>query len=1218
MRKFSKNLLFRGAQFCAPLLLLLVIIAVTSLARARPAEAAKKTSDFQAFSWKTRADLVKHLKNGQDSNQIRYSEYGFKIDTRSSTMYLKGRNKPINLTARCHGDDSPYRWWFWVKGNKLRSSGIHWSTDSFIATTKPLTYKNGNYNTNQYTNQGDHAPVKRYEVSKAGGFIKSRGKDLTIKGAKWGVSFYVIDLKEWYNNKNYNKLADDYSGRVFIHTIASIYSAGERRLAGPFTTLASWQAAARARGFDSRGVDDYKDHYNQIIPINNTIKHKLRIYRMHTSKENPVAGKITDDGEVADSCKFKNDYSSKDSSFIDEKKLKAGSVFTLSKIKTYEYGGTKYYLKGIREVHIDENREAQPYAKFMMLDSLNDNPVAGTDKSTDKYTKVDSNDVSKVDSISSKDLMYYKKYNIKVNNHSVSVTKKSKDTKVKSVAAGKKKGLTGKKKWDALADYMKDLHWKNGIKENRIYLVYQEIPEISIKVFNKVYEHVDGKGYVCVSGGTSPVYKEKIQSGDDKIAVNLTKIQERSVAQEKPDKAGCAAVYKTLGSKKYFPKDIKISYTDTNGNDTTKKFSIKDYYYDSANESVGAAGDGFVETDTKKTYSINTGHRDTEKALNAIVKYVYEKVKLNADRSGEVKIEINYYQPKVPNVALIYRRSYDSDGKAVDTLVQTKKLDNTVINSTTDEKNCEGSYGPYPTELTFVKNSEGKWSVSERQPSAGTDNANTLPLVEEAVYKSEIKNYHGAGSDSWSGSGLREKSNYFIEKDSTSHTVKYSTVFKGNAVKLVYGEKQASYTFNVYYARKCNGVLGEWELGKTVTKYVDTTPEEEIKRTRYLTYNDTLEGMGVTTVLKPETYLLQDDLTYAAGNKELVKVLGKKTVLVWPQKSMDSVTVNVFYISEDVIPPTPKPSFPITGGNSSETVTWDDLGHLMGMEEQPSLSSSHNHCESSGRIEEDEVSTVSSSNSSVELEGAADLTLPNGKKDWKNGGKYVPNKLKSKAVTSAYLSRGGVEKHNNKTTFTVKTYRDVYVHHERWGTDENGNRVDQSYRTYDGIQYGFFDVDVKTVYFELLRAEVWKPEKAKVFNYAFPNSEVGDKAELDSDGDCRTLPKALFQLKDYFVLLNNNYPEWGSNNWGESTFGEAWCKINTAALANITLRAPDLTIEEGQQKPSYKDMISTVHANLPGIIKSNWDVQSDILSFFHPRWEEEVCMPKLLCWNELE
>ena len=878
MRKFSKKFIVRGAQFCAPLLLLLVMIAVTSLARARPAKAA---SDFKAFSWKTRGELAKHLRSDRDSNGIKYSDYGFEINTNSSTMYLKGKGE-IDLTARCKGDDSPYRWWFWVKGNKLRSSGIHWSTDSFVATTKPLT---GSYNTNQYARQGDHAPVTRYEVSRRGGFIASKGRDLTINGAKWGISLYVIDLSKWYNNRNYNKLADDFSGRVYLHTIASIYNANERRLAGPFRTLASWTSAARARSFDERGIDDYKDHYNQVIPINNTIRHKLRIYRMHTSKENPVAGKITDDGKVAESCEFKNNKE-QDISFIDEKELKAGSVFTLSNIKTYEYGGTKYYLKGIREVHIDENREAQPYAKFMMLDSLTSNPVAGTDKSTDKYTKVDSNDVSKVDSISSKDLMYYKKYNIKVNNHSVSVTKKSKDTKVKSVVAGKKRGLTGRKKWDALADYMKDLHWKNGIKENRIYLVYQEIPEISIKVFNKVYEHVDGKGYVCVSGGTSPVYKEKIQSGDDTVAVNLTRIQERSIAKEKPDKAGCAAVYKTLGGKKYFPKDIKISYTDTNGNDTTKKFSIKDYYYDSANESVGAAGDGFVETDTKKIYSINTGHRDTEKALNAIVKYVYEKVKLNADRSGEVKIEINYYQPKVPNVALIYRRSYDSDGKAVDTLVQTKKLGNTVINSTTDEKNCEGSYGPYPTELTFVKNSEGKWSVAEGQSSAGTDSTNTLPLVEEAVYKSEIKNYHGAGSDSWSGSGLREKSNYFIEKDSTSHTVKYSTVFKGNAVKLVYGEKQASYTFNVYYARKCNGVLGEWELGKTVTKYVDTTPEEEIKRTRYLTYNDTLEGMGVTTVLKPETYLLQDDLTYAAGNKELVKVLGKRTVLVWRSRSL--------------------------------------------------------------------------------------------------------------------------------------------------------------------------------------------------------------------------------------------------------------------------------------------------------------------------------------------
>ena len=141
-----------------------------------------------------------------------------------------------------------------------------------------------------------------------------------------------------------------------MHTIASIYNANERRLAGPFRTLASWTSAARARSFAASGIDDYKDHYNQVLPINKTIRHTLRIYRMHTSKKNPVAGKITDDGEVADSCKF-----GRNSSFIDEKELKAGSVFTLSNIKTYEYGGTKYYLKGIREVHIDDKGKAQPY-----------------------------------------------------------------------------------------------------------------------------------------------------------------------------------------------------------------------------------------------------------------------------------------------------------------------------------------------------------------------------------------------------------------------------------------------------------------------------------------------------------------------------------------------------------------------------------------------------------------------------------------------------------------------------------------------------------------------------------------------------------------------------------------------------------------------------------------------------------------------------------------
>ena len=199
MRKFSKKFIVRGVRFCTPLLLLLVMVAVTSLARARPAKAA---SDFKTFCWEDRKELKKHLSNDKDSNGIEYNKYGFEVNTGADDHWLRisGSRNPINLKQRCDGkvhDDPkeenkpPYRYWFWVKGNKLRSSGIHWSTDGFVATTKPLT---GSYNIDQYARQGVHAPVTRYEVSRRGGFIASKGRDLTINGAKWGISFYVIDL----------------------------------------------------------------------------------------------------------------------------------------------------------------------------------------------------------------------------------------------------------------------------------------------------------------------------------------------------------------------------------------------------------------------------------------------------------------------------------------------------------------------------------------------------------------------------------------------------------------------------------------------------------------------------------------------------------------------------------------------------------------------------------------------------------------------------------------------------------------------------------------------------------------------------------------------------------------------------------------------------------------------------------------------------------------
>lgn len=347
-------------------------------------------------------------------------------------------------------------------------------------------------------------------------------------------------------------------------------------------------------------------------------------------------------------------------------------------IRKYEENGKQYYLKGIREFYIDEKNEAQNYAKFLILDNFNEDPVTGTDRKTDNYTQVDSSSVANRDSISPKELYFYKMYKLSIGKDGIHETVISNNNKVKKDYGGEnKKGITGKKKWTQIADYLTGCRWKNGIKENRIFLVYQEVPnKSSIKVYNKIYKHVDGKGsdYTCESGATTPVYTEEIQNNDNELTINLNQVQDRSKTAQKPDENGCAVRYKTLNDMKYFAKSITVKYADKDGDDVEKMFSVDDYYYNTATGAVGKAGADFSETDVKKQYSINTGHKDVEKALNAIVGRMREEVKFTAGRSKDVKIYIDYYQPKVPNVALIYRRSYDNEGKAVDTLVKTEEL----------------------------------------------------------------------------------------------------------------------------------------------------------------------------------------------------------------------------------------------------------------------------------------------------------------------------------------------------------------------------------------------------------------------------------------------------------------------------------------------------------------------------------------------------------------
>ena len=135
--KFLKKLVNRGAPKGVPFLLLLMVIGVLAAARARPAEAAG--NGLKAYSWGSRKSFQNYLKNGSDENGIKLSKYGAKFNFSNPKLKIEGRTKPIDLSERCTSKaDSPYRYWFWVKGNKMRTSQTGWHTEYFVATRKPL------------------------------------------------------------------------------------------------------------------------------------------------------------------------------------------------------------------------------------------------------------------------------------------------------------------------------------------------------------------------------------------------------------------------------------------------------------------------------------------------------------------------------------------------------------------------------------------------------------------------------------------------------------------------------------------------------------------------------------------------------------------------------------------------------------------------------------------------------------------------------------------------------------------------------------------------------------------------------------------------------------------------------------------------------------------------------------------------------------------------
>lgn len=1036
----SKKPVVGGVHLRTPLLLLLVVLVVTCFARARPTEVKASrvhynSANFNAYCWDTIDDFKKLIEDKRDTNGIAYKSYNPKFHYKNHTMKTSGGT--IDLHERCGEDgkeDTPYRYWFWIKGNKLRVSGDHWSTDFFMATTKPLTPKHNTdgygpaYDSCQYKN--DHVKTERLSV-KSGGFVGSLGG--TVSGH--GLDIYVIDLKPWFDH-NYKDLVNGFHGYVYMQTVASIYSAGGHRYSGPHYTMQSWLDGASARSFGSEGKHEYKDHYNQRIPVNKSIRHYLTLYRMHPSKGHGVSGDIDPkSGRPLKECQF-NRYTR-----IAKEKVDAGSTFGFdSSILTYEEDGKKYYLKGIRRRYQTLDGKWRSGGKFFILTNYNEGSIVGTNRTTTEYSRVNSSvqSESQKDSVSAQEYASKDYYKFSVDKHSFDLVESvgTDKNEIMMSMGGDKDGLKGEKTWKELANYMKKLTWKNGIVDDIVYLTYEEIPKGKVQVYNKVYEYDDELGnHKCVSGESTPVYSREMDGGSKAVSVKLETENQKSKSVKSLSKTGCAPVSVLRRSVNYYPKWIHASYYDMDNKKHTVEYNISDYVYNSSKKSVRKKPSGFKDTANEKCYAgVSSGHAKAEEAFTAITKYVISHANLTGvNPSGDVMFSISYYQPKVPNVLLKYYRYYNEKGKPVDTLISKETLDNTCINSTSKKDNYLG-FAYYYTDIGIGKDSKGKWTViTDSNRDKLTDLKWNTPLVSEAAYNSNVKDYHGATTNSWeSKSGLTTKRDSKVDKKYSSgmHSIWYQTGVKGNAVKLIYGEKKASYTINIYRGESNSEVKSvdqiDWTLGNTITQSVNTTDKRESIRTVFVKIMDTLEGTGVTAV-NLSSYKLQRQLTWAE-NEELITAGppkerdGSQTTIVWPKDSTESVVLNLYYVSKVGGPDDPPdnpgdpPKDPPGTSKTTTTLEWDDLKNPMGTEHEPSEDSSHDNCSISGVVQKDNVSTVSAIDDSANAEVGEDIILPNGKMDWSTG-KYVPNTLKTGSKTTAYLSKGVIKKHNVTTQF---------------------------------------------------------------------------------------------------------------------------------------------------------------------------------------------------------
>lgn len=129
--------------------------------------------------------------------------------------------------------------------------------------------------------------------------------------------------------------------------------------------------------------------------------------------------------------------------------------------------------------------------------------------------------------------------------------------------------------------------------------------------------------------------------------------------------------------------------------------------------------------------------------------------------------------------------------------------------------------------------------------------------------------------------------------------------------------------------------------------------------------------------------------------------------------------------------------------------------------------------------------------SDLELGADGEITLPNGHF---SGNSYVPNMLDATFNTTAYLTKGKIERTQVDLTYTATAKKATPMF------DENGAFVGLD------VQSMEYKVPVNMVYFDMKELEVYEPVSGKMYNYAFPNTDGSKKARSKKGGEDLTLP----------------------------------------------------------------------------------------------------------------